>query len=113
MFSMKLNRVLVLAIAFCASGAITSRAFTAESEVVTFRLAQWKSAHFDDAKTAQANFATFKQLGCEAEQQQHGGHFDVRYRCVQWRSIALASHNEAHQWERWLKTYGFETSHQH
>lgn len=113
MFSMKTNRILLLAFTVFASGAITSRAFTAESEIVTFRLGQWKTAHFDDAKTARANFATFKQIGCEAEQHQHGGHFDVRYRCMQWRSIALTSHGEAYQWERWLKAYGFETSHQH
>ena len=113
MFATRMKWMLILAFAVCASGAVTADAFAAEREIISFRLPDWKSAHFDDAKSAQANFETFKQIGCEAEQHQHGGHFDVRYRCVQWRSIALTSHDEAHQWERWLKAYGFETSHRH
>jgi len=113
MFTRWMNRILVAVVAICASGTVGARADAADREIVSFRLTQWKAAHFDDAKTAKTNFETLKRIGCEAEQHRHDGHFDVRYRCAKWRSIALKSHDEAHQWERWLKAYGFETTHQH
>ena len=103
----------IVALAVIASGFLGTEAFAVEREIVSFRLQQWKSAHFDDAATAQANFETFTRIGCEAEQHQHGGHFDVRYRSPKWRNISLTSHAEAHQWEGWLKKLGFETTHQH
>ncbi len=104
---------MLLALSVCASGMTTANLLGAASEVISFRLPNWKSAHFDDAKSAEANFKTFKQIGCEVEQGQHGGHFDVRYRCPKWRSISFKSHDDAHRWERWLKASGFETSHKH
>jgi len=113
MFSKRMNRMLLITMAICASGALAGNVVAASPEVINFRLPQWKSAHFDDATSAQANFKTFKQIGCEVEQGQHGDHFDIRYRCPTWRSISLNSHDEAHRWERWLKASGFETSHKH
>ena len=113
MFARSMNRMTVVALAVVASGLLVAEVSAADREIVSFRLPQWTSAHFDEANSAQANFETFKRIGCEAEQHQHGGHFDVRYRCVNWRSIALTSHDEAHQWEGWLKKLGFETAHQH
>lgn len=103
----------VAAVMLCASGFLATNAMAANREILSFRLPQWKSVHLDDAKAAKVSVETLKQIGCEAEQHQHGGHFDVRYRCIQWRSIALNTHDEAHQWERWLKSFGFETAHQH
>ena len=114
MFSRRMNRMLLLlTFTICASGVITTNLLGAAPAVVNFRLPNWKSAHFDDAKSAQTNFKTFQQIGCEVEQDQHGGHFDVRYRCPTWRGISLNSHGEAHRWERWLNASGFETSHKH
>ena len=93
--------------------AIQNQAFAAEREIVKFRLTSWKAVHFDDAKSAKETHATLIKLGCEAKQEQHGGHIDVAFRCPRWRSVALKTHNEAHQWERWLKSLGFQTSHSH
>jgi hypothetical protein len=113
MFSKRMKWTLLLAFSICASGLTATDEFAAGTEIVNFRLVQWRSAHYDDAKLAQANLTTFKKIGCEVEQNQHGGHVDVRYRCPTWRSIAAKSHVEAHQWEKWLKASGFETSHKH
>lgn len=93
--------------------ASVSSANAAGREVVSFRAVAWNAAHFDDAKSAQLHHDTLRQIGCEAKQHKHGGHYDVSYRCPKWRSIALKSHAEAHQWERWLKSAGFETAHEH
>lgn len=93
--------------------ALTSTASAAEQEVVAYRLAAWKTVHFDDARRAETHAKTVKQLGCEVKSGSHGGHIDVSYRCSKWRKISLNSHDKAHQWENWLKACGFETRHQH
>jgi hypothetical protein len=94
-------------------GLQAKEAFAAGQEIVQFRLTNWKTAHFNDAKKAQSHSATLKQIGCEVKQHAHGSHHDVSYRCPKWRSISLKSHNQAHQWEGWLKSKGFETAHNH
>lgn len=109
--SMKVLALLAMTIG--AASLLSSRAIAAEREIVSFRLAAWKSAHLDEVNVAKAILDTLKSIGCEVKQQQHGGHFDVTFRCPTWRSIALKSHAEAHQWERWLKAFGFETAHKH
>ena len=88
-------------------------AVAAETEVVTFRLTKWKSMHFDDADKGNRHYEALTSIGCEAEKATHGDHFDVRYRCVKWKTMTLKSHDLAHQWERWLKASGFETKHSH
>ncbi len=88
-------------------------AFAADRELVQYRLSTWKSIHFDDAGQADVHFKTVKMLGCEAAKSAHGGHTDVKYRCVEWLEIELPSHSAAHAWERWLKASGFETKHAH
>jgi hypothetical protein len=85
----------------------------ADVERVDFRLTSWKALHFDDARKAQSYFKIFKTIGCECKQESHGDHFDVKFRCPKWRSIALKTHAEAHQWEAFLKKIGFETKHDH
>lgn len=99
------------ALSFTMAGA--QSALAANGFVVDYRLAEWKAAHFDDIKSADAHYATVTKLGCEAKKGSHGGHYDVSYICPQWRRIALKNHDEAHQWETWLKANGFETKHSH
>ena len=113
MFSKRCKWILVCSVVLLFAGPMCRSTQAADREVVGFRLANWMTAHFDDAALATANFKALRDIGCEAQQHQHGDHVDVRYRCVQWRSIALDSHAEAHQWESWLKANGFETSHKH
>lgn len=84
-----------------------------DNEVVSFRLTQWKALHMHDAAAAEKLVVTLKKIGCEVKQNSHGDHIDVQYRCAEWRSIRLKSHDEAHQWEEWFKGKGFETHHKH
>ena len=88
-------------------------ASAAETEVVAYRLANWKTVHFEDAKKADTHAKTVKQLGCEVKTDDHSGHIDVSYRCAEWRELSLDSHDKAHKWENWLKASGFETKHEH
>ena len=90
-----------------------SDANAASKEVVEFRVAKWKSAHFNSEKDSQKVLDTLKQLGCEASKHAHDGHTDVSYRCVNWKTISAKTHAEAEQWEKWLQAYGFETKHTH
>lgn len=82
-------------------------------ERVEFRLMDWKALHFDQASQAKAYYETFKGIGCECKQENHGDHIDVAFRCPKWRSLSLKSHSEAHKWEAFLKKAGFETKHEH
>lgn len=85
----------------------------AEQFVVQFRLAQQRSAHFDDPRAADQFSRGLRQLGCEVKTENHGNHLDVTYRCPQWRSLDASSDEAAHRWEGWLRKQGFETAHQH
>ena len=95
------------------AGVLTTPASAAEKEVVAYRLTQWKASHFDDQARARQHYDTVKKLGCEAKQDDHGGHIDVSYRCEKWKEIALKDHDAVHRWEKWLKAAGFETKHTH
>ena len=91
----------------------TQSLHAAENESVEFRLADWKTIHFDDSKKGTAHYDAVKKLGCEVKKEDHGGHLDVSYRCKDWKKMTVASHDAAHEWERWLKAAGFETKHKH
>jgi hypothetical protein len=108
--SQKLLTALTMAIALAG---FTLRAPAAEREVVAYRLPGWKTIHFDDVRRADIHVQTVKRLGCEVKVDDHGGHVDVSYRCLEWQEISLDSHSQAHKWEDWLKASGFETRHQH
>jgi hypothetical protein len=82
-------------------------------EVVTYRLADWKSRHAHKAGEDKVMKTVFTALGCEVEIGKHGDHADVRYRCVEWMSVELLSHDAAHQWQTFLNQAGFETQHSH
>ncbi len=108
LFAVTLMAALVAGLTFRAAPSAGADEF-----VVKFRLTKWKSAHFHDAKAAKTFNETMTKLGCEAKQHAHGDHIDVTFRCAQWRALSATSDEHAHQWESWLKKYGFETSHQH
>ncbi len=82
-------------------------------ETLAFRLADWKQFHFDDPAKAQQHLETVNKLGCEAKQDSHSGHIDVTYRCTEWKTIDVANHDLAHQWQGWLEAAGFDVSHGH
>lgn len=109
-----LKLTLLILVATASLGSMMHRsAEAATKEVVSFRLTEWKSVHMDDQKKAEGIIKTLKKIGCDATGHSHGDHFDIRYRCVNWRSISLESHAKAHEWETWLKKLKFETKHQH
>ncbi|EMI29042.1 hypothetical protein [Rhodopirellula europaea] len=85
---------------------------TAAQELVSYRLEKWKTTHAEGDQSDKL-VKTLKTLRCEVKVGSHGGHTDVNYRCQKWQQLALKSHEEAHQWEGWLKKYGFETKHAH
>ena len=84
----------------------------AAAELVEYRLAAWKTTHANGDQ-AEKLVSTLKKLRCEVKVGSHGGHTDVTYRCEKWQSLELKDHKAAHQWESWLKRYGFETKHTH
>lgn len=108
-----LGRVARVVVAVTAVTVGTGVAEAAEQFTVTYRCEKWKTLHFEESEKAKLHHDTVKKLGCEAKQDDHGGHIDVSYRCQKWREIALKDHDAAHRWEKWLKAAGFETKHAH
>ena len=92
-------------------GATAARA--EQAWIVQFRLTQWKTMHFSSETKAKTHLQTVQKLGCEAKSFAHDGHTDVRYRCPNWKQMKLATDEEAHKWQRWLKQVGFQTIHEH
>jgi hypothetical protein len=96
---------------FCS---VASRAASAaEKAVIQYRLEKQKTMHLDDEKTAKSHDQSLRKLGCESKLGGHSGHFDLTYRCPKWREAAFDGHDEAHRWQKWLKSLGFETAHAH
>lgn len=85
----------------------------ATRELVRYRLTDWRAVHTSNEGQAKKLAATLTKLRCQVEQSSHGNHIDVRYRCKDWQELELKDHATAHQWEAWLKKYGFQTVHQH
>lgn len=115
MSNVKMLSVAMLLLALSTSGSLARAADPAAmaTEVIQYRLEKWKTAHADGEKQTKQLAATLKKLKCEVKLASHGGHSDVNYRCPKWQQLALKSHKLAHQWESWLKKYGFETKHTH
>jgi hypothetical protein len=106
--------VLILAaVSFCGMAADAADPTVTASEIVQYRLAKWKTAHTNGKVNTDKLVKTLKTLRCEVKVGSHGGHTDVRYRCSKWHKLSLKDHASAHQWETWLKKYGFETKHAH
>ena len=78
---------------------------------VAFRMEKWQAKHMNDAVQAEKHAETLKTLGCEVKTNAHNGHTDVQCRTVFWKSLAVDSHEKAHQWIDWLQAAGFDTIH--
>ncbi len=104
--------LMIAGISVCTLLAQAADPSTAASEIVEYRLTKWKTTHAEGSQTEKL-VGTLKKLRCEVKVGSHGGHTDVQYRCEKWQSLSLKNHNTAHQWEAWLKRYGFETKHTH
>ena len=106
-------RILLTAACLVCVASFVQPAQAANSELVHFRLTDWKSMHLHDAKQVQTLHETFTKIGCECKRESHGDHYDLKVRCIKWHSISFESHADAHKWEDWLKKVGFETHHEH
>jgi hypothetical protein len=84
-----------------------------QKEDVLYRTVKWQAKHIHDAAKADKIAVTLKKLGCQLKRAEHDGHIDLSYHCPKWKKLSLKTHAEAHQWEKWLKEYGFQTQHQH
>jgi hypothetical protein len=82
-------------------------------EIVAYRLSRARSQHHESSAKAKEQADTLRMLGCEVKQEKHAGHFDVSYRCDEWQTVGFESDEVAHQWQKWLKSTGFETTHKH
>jgi len=80
---------------------------------VQFQLANWKTQHFTNQSQAQEAAILFKALGCETQEGQHSGHFDLTVRCVSVRTLTCENHDQAHSLQNWLNQNGFQTQHAH
>jgi hypothetical protein len=83
------------------------------AEVIQFRLVEPRTVHLDDENSARSYDKSLKDLGCESRLDGHSGHFDLTYRCPQWRQLELADHASADKWQEWLRSLGFEVGHSH
>lgn len=84
-----------------------------ETEIVKYHLADWKNIHTKDNAHAEKLLKTFKTLQVETQVSDHGNHKDIKYRCPKWKQLKVKSHDVAHQWEKFLKSLGFKTEHNH
>lgn len=82
-------------------------------DTVDLRLANWRTMHLHDKTQADEITNMLKAVGCEVERSAHDGHIDLRFRCPEWKTIALGDHPSSHVWQNWLNENGFETKHKH
>ncbi|QDT57037.1 hypothetical protein Pan44_51020 [Caulifigura coniformis] len=85
----------------------------AGSIAVQFQQPAWRTQHFNNQAQAQETALLFKALGCEVQEGQHAGHFDLTVRCTTARTLTCASHDQAHALQNWLNQNGFQTQHAH
>ncbi|MAT73125.1 MAG: hypothetical protein CMJ58_26875 [Planctomycetaceae bacterium] len=83
------------------------------TDVILVRTADWVSRHLDSQQEAAELLILAKAFRCDVQQDSHGGHFDVRFRCPQWTAIDFPSHEAATAWTKWLQATGFEVRHEH
>jgi len=82
---------------------------SAPAKKVGFRLTDWKTIHSHSSAEAQQHISTLMKIGCEVKSENHGNHIDVRYRCVNWKTLKLATDQLVNQWTTWCESKGMET----
>ncbi len=82
-------------------------------DVIGFQLGDWKMRSFDNPSQAQTHIATLTRVGCDVEQASQGGMINIRYRCPEWKSMPLKTHDLADQWAKWFTDAGFDVTHAH
>ncbi len=114
MSKLSVSTVLLATVMAVLFGSVVARtANAAEKAVIQYRLTKQKTIHLDDEKTAKSHDQSLRKLGCESKLSGHTGHFDLTYRCPEWRAATFDGHDEAHRWQKWLQSLGFETNHAH
>ena len=103
----------VVALGYFGSSVAAHAASASDKAVIRYRLTEQKTIHLNDEKKAKSYDQSLKKLGCESKLGNHGGHFDLTYRCANWREKAFDGHDEAHRCQKWLESLGFETAHSH
>jgi len=78
---------------------------------VAFQLAGWTTAQFPDETAAAKHRTTIERLGCEVQAGAAATEFS--YRCLEWNTLNVDSHQAAEQWIGWLASSGFDVSHAH
>ena len=76
---------------------------------IGFRAPAWKTLHIHNATEAAKTLEVLQRLGCQAAQNEHNGHTDVRYICPKWKTLSVDSDAELAQWQKWLTGKGLET----
>lgn len=88
--------------------AVTTQVRSAKKKM-GFRLTKWKTIHSHSQADAQQQVATLTKIGCEVKTENHGDHVDVRYRCVDWKTLKLDTAQLVYQWTTWCQAKGMET----
>ncbi len=78
-------------------------------KTIGFRLANWQTKHIHNAAEAEKLIASLEKIGCEVSRHDHNGHWDVRYRCPNWKTITVENETFQKQWSGWLAGQGLET----
>lgn len=76
---------------------------------ISFRQAEWKTLHLEDATKAETATATLKRIGCEVMQSQHDDHVDLKFRCITWKTLSFDTDQQVNQWVTWLVGNGLDT----
>jgi len=114
MMTAKTRRWLLASLVLAVAAIVTqSNVHAAKKYYVDFRSVQWKTAHYNNPQVAEERFKTLQSLQCDVQKFAHNGHTDVKYRQAKWRVLSFDTDEEAHKWQHWLKTMGFETRHEH
>ncbi len=81
-----------------------------QAEEVAYRLIEWKSMRNEDPGELAELVAMMNGLGCEIRTESRSS---ISIRCRQWKHVEVPSHKEADAWQAWLKSSGFEVTHDH
>lgn len=87
----------------------TASQVSSAAKIVGYRAPEWKSLHTTSSEEAEQTLATLKKIGCEVDTNNHGDHFDIKYRCPEWRSMKVKTHTLQSQWSSWCENQGMET----